>query len=179
MSVLSLRYAHAFASVVASRQLDGEQVEQQLRDFAGTFADSRQLREVLMNPSISGDQKLKVLDAIGSRIGIFPEVRNFIAVITQNHRLEEMDEIFAEYHSVADQQHNVTEAEITSANPLDAFERQMLESQVAKMAGSKVRATYREDKSLLGGAILRIGSTVYDGSVRGQLEQLKQVLVNA
>lgn len=179
MSVLSLRYAHAFASVVLSRHLNGDQVEQQLRDFAGTFAGSRELRDVLMNPSIPNEQKLKVLDAIGSKVGIFPEVRNFIAVITQNHRLEDLDEIFAEYHTVADQQHNITEAEITSAHPLGAFERQMLESQVAKMAGSKVRATYREDKSLLGGAVIRVGSTVYDGSVRGQLEQLKQVLVNA
>jgi len=110
MSVVSLRYAHAFASVAASSHLDSAAAQQQLTDFSGTLAGSRELREVLMNPSIANEQKLKVLDAIAGRIGMFPQVRNFLAVIMDHQRLAELDEILAEYHAVADEQSSVAEA---------------------------------------------------------------------
>jgi F-type H+-transporting ATPase subunit delta len=80
---------------------------------------------------------------------------------------------------VADEQAGLAEAEITSAHALNDADKAELEAQVAKLTGGRIRATYREDKSLLGGAVVRIGSTVYDGSIRAQLSQLKQRLVNA
>jgi F-type H+-transporting ATPase subunit delta len=179
MSVLSLRYAHAFASVAAASHLDTMAAEQQLADFSATLGGSRELREVLMNPSITTEQKLKVLDAIAGRIGMYPQVRNFLAVIMDHQRLAELDEILSEYHAVADEESNMAEAEITSARPLNDQDRAELEAQVEKLAGGRVRTTYRQDASLLGGAVVRIGSTVYDGSIRAQLQQLKQKLVNA
>ena len=179
MSVLSLRYAHAFASVAAASHLNVAAAQQQLSDFSGTLAGSRELREVLMNPSIANEQKLKVLDAIAGRIGMFPQVRNFIAVIMNHQRLDELDEILTEYHAVADDQSGLTEAEVTSARPLNDNDRAELEAQVAKLAGGRIRTTYSQDATLLGGAVVRIGSTVYDGSIRAQLQQLKQKLVNA
>jgi F-type H+-transporting ATPase subunit delta len=179
MSVLSLRYAHAFASVAAASHLDVAAAQQQLSDFSGTLAGSRELREVLMNPSIANEQKLKVLDAIAGRIGMFPQVRNFIAVIMNHQRLDEFDEILTEYHAVADDQSGLTEAEVTSARPLNDNDRAELEAQVQKLAGGRIRTTYSQDATLLGGAVVRIGSTVYDGSIRAQLQQLKQKLVNA
>ncbi|GGG77150.1 ATP synthase F1 subunit delta [Edaphobacter dinghuensis] len=179
MSALTLRYAHAFASVAASNRLDTNAVQQQLHDFSDTLAGSHELREVLINPSIPGEQKLKVLDAIAGRIGMIPQVRNFIAVIVDHQRLDELDEILVEYHEIADEQLGLAEAEITSAHPLNDEDRAQLEAQVAKVAGGRVRASYRQDATLLGGAVVRIGSTVYDGSLRGQFQQLKQKLVNA
>jgi ATP synthase, F1 delta subunit len=179
MSALTLRYAHAFASVAASKHLDANAAQQQLRDFSDTFAASQELREVLMNPSIPNEQKLKVLDAISGRIGMIPQVRNFLAVIMDHQRLLELDEILTEYHAIADEQSGVAEAEITSAHPLNDEDRAELEAQVARVAGGRVRASYRQDATLLGGAVVRIGSTVYDGSLRGQFQQLKQKLANA
>lgn len=179
MSALTLRYAHAFASVAASKNLDANAAQQQLRDFSDTFAGSNELREVLMNPSIPNEQKLKVLDSIAGRIGMIPQVRNFLAVIMDHQRLAELEEILTEYHEIADEQSGLAEAEITSAHPLNDEDRDELEAQVAKVAGSRVRATYRQDATLLGGAVVRIGSTVYDGSLRGQFQQLKQKLANA
>ena len=179
MSVLSLRYAHAFASVAASSHLDTAGAQQQLDDFSKTLAGSHELREVLMNPSIANDQKLRVLDAIAARISIFPQVRNFLAVIIDHQRVAELDEIIAEYRAVANEQSHMAEAEITSAHPLNNQDRAELEAQVARLAGGRVRATYHQDASLLGGAVVRIGSTVYDGSIRAQLQRLKQKLVNA
>lgn len=179
MSALTLRYAHAFASVAAANHLDVNAVQQQLHDFSDTVTGSHELREVLINPSIPGEQKLKVLDAIAGRIGMIPQVRNFIAVIVDHQRLDELDEILTEYHEIADEQSGLAEAEITSAHPLNDEDRAQLEAQVARVVGGRVRASYRQDATLLGGAVVRIGSTVYDGSLRGQFQQLKQKLVNA
>ena len=179
MSVLSLRYAHALASVVASKNLDAAAARQQLDDFAATLAGSHELREVLMNPAFSSPQKLKVLDAVAGRIGMSPQVRNFVAVVMDHGRLAELNEMASEFAAVSDEQAGLADVEITSAHALNDEDRIELEARVAKLAGGRVRATYREDATLLGGAVVRIGSTIYDGSIRAQLMQLKQRLVNA
>jgi F-type H+-transporting ATPase subunit delta len=177
--VVSLRYAQAFASVAASARLDAAAAQQQMKDFAATLDSSRELREILENPSIPTEQKLAVIDALAERLGLMREVRNFIAVMMDHQRLGELNEIIAAYHHVADVGQGLAEAEITTAFDLNDDVRKDLEAQVAKLAGGKVRVAYKQDKALLGGAIVKIGSTVYDGSVRGSLEQLKQALVSA
>jgi F-type H+-transporting ATPase subunit delta len=173
------RYARAFAEVAESADLDAGAAQQQMHDFAETLAGSGELRELLMNPSIEIAQKLKVVDAIAAKIGMFPQVRNFLAVILEHHRLGDLDEILAEYGEVADEHTGATEALITSARTLDADARKKLEAQITKLAGARVRASYTEDATLLGGAVVQIGSTIYDGSVRAQLQRLKHRLVNA
>jgi F-type H+-transporting ATPase subunit delta len=179
MAMITLRYAHAFEQVVVASNLDAAAALSQLRDFAGTFAGSSDLREVLMDPSIPKEQKLGLLDAIAARIGMFPQVRNFVAVITEHDRLHELNEIIAEYATASDEQSGIADAEITTAHPLNEQDRVQLETEVGKLAGGRVRALYTRDASLLGGVIVKLGSTVYDGSVRGQLAQLKERLINA
>ena len=179
MAMITLRYAHAFEQVVVANKLDSAAALSQLRDFAGTFTGSADLREVLTDPSVPAAQKLKVLDAIAGKLGMFPQVRNFVAVIIEHDRLHELNEIIGEYASAADQDSGVSDAEITTALPLNDQDRQQLETEVGKLAGGQVRAVYLQDATLLGGVIVKLGSTVYDGSVRGQLAQLKQRLINA
>ena len=173
------RYARAFAEVAESARLDAAAAQQQMRDFAETLAGSGELDELLDNPSIELARKLKVLDAIAARIGMFPQVRNFIAVILEHHRLSELDAILTAYRDLVDEHSGAVEARITSSRPLNEEDRAQLEAQIAKLAGARVRTTYAEDASLLGGAVVEIGSTIYDGSVRAQLQQMKQRLVNA
>jgi F-type H+-transporting ATPase subunit delta len=179
MATVAPRYARAFAEVVESARLDASEVERQMRDFSETLAGSTELREVLENPSIEMPDKLRVLDGIATRIGMFFQVRNFIAVIVEHHRLGELEEILGGYRELIDKQEDAVEAQITSARPLNDEDRAQLEAQIAKLAGARVHANYAEDASLLGGAVVEIGSTVYDGSVRAQLQQLKQRLMNA
>lgn len=179
MASVAPRYARAFAEVADASHLDTVVTQQQLRDFAQTLADSGELREILENPSIEMAGKLKVLDALAGRMAMFPQVRNFIAVILEHQRLAELDEILTEYKQVSDEHAGATEARITSARPLNTEDRAQLEAQIAKLAGARVSASYAEDATLLGGAVVEIGSTVYDGSLRAQLQQLKQKLVNA
>ena len=178
-SVFAPKYAHAFANVAASSGLDVSAAQQQMRAFAETLNGSPELREVLMDPSIPSDQKLAVIDALAERLGLMREVRNFIAVIIDHQRLGEYNEIVSEYHRVADAGQGVADVLITSARALNDDDRRDLEQQVARLAGSRIRVQYEQDPALLGGAVVTIGSTVYDGSVRGQLHGMKQALMSA
>ena len=180
MAAVDLRYARALEQVVLEQQLAREDVKRQLEDFLATYRESAELREVLGDPSIPQEQKVRLLDAIGQRVGLNGTVRNFVAVVTAHERMHELGEIVEAYLQLADKDSGVVEAEVTSARPLSDDGRRALESSVAQMAGTtQVRATYREDSSLLGGAVVKVGSTVYDGSVRGQLEQVKRRMMAA
>lgn len=180
MAIVDSRYARAFAAVVEDQKLDIVASQGQLNDFANTLEGSAELREVLENPSIPEPQKLKVLDAIAAKIGMTRAARNFIAVMIAHQRLHEIRDILASYAGVADEEMAIAETEITTARPLDDAGRKLLEVQVQKLAGGRqVRATYKQDPALLGGAVVRIGSTVYDGSIRAQLQQLKQRMIAA
>lgn len=173
------RYARAFAEIAESAKLNVAEAQQQMNDFAETLAGSSELRAVLSNPSLEFAGKLKILDAIAARIGMFAQVRNFLAVILEHHRLDELAQILSEYAEVVDAESGAVEVRVISARPLNVDDRAQLEAQIAKLASAQVRTSYAEDASLLGGAVVEIGSTVYDGSLRAQLQKLKQTLVNA
>lgn len=180
MAVVDLRYARALDDVVLEKGLSRDDVKTQLNDFLRTFSDSSELREAFENPSIPEEAKLRVLDAIASRSGISPTVRNFLAVVMHHLRLGELQEIVNAYLGRADKSGGVADAEITTARPIDDEERQALENSILRLSGNtSVRASFREDPALLGGAVIRLGSTVYDGSVRGQLEQMRQRMLAA
>jgi F-type H+-transporting ATPase subunit delta len=176
MSAFAARYARAFADVVLDTKLDPTDVEQQLRDFAGSFAASRDLREVLLNPSLPTAQRVSILDAVNRRIGCGPKVRNFLAVLISHERLAALNEIIEEYRLEMNRRLSISDAEVVTARTLQDQERAKLEREVAELAGTRVNATFRQDRSLIGGVIVRIGSTIYDGSVRGRLDRLKERL---
>ncbi len=90
-----------------------------------------------------------------------------------------MKEIIDAYDAVADAGKGVKEVEVTSAHELNKDDRQELEFEISKLVVSRIKVTYGIDSSLLGGAVVKVGSTVYDGSVKAQLEQLKRTLVSA
>jgi F-type H+-transporting ATPase subunit delta len=177
MSVFVLQYARVLADAVMSDKLDTKEMDRQLGDFMATFAASKELREVLENPSLKLESKLKVLDAIAPRIGMAKQMRNFIAVLVQNDRTRALDSIVTEYRREINLRLHIGEAEITSVRELTAEEKSKVEAKAASLAGVRVQASYKQDPSLLGGVVLRIGDTVYDGSVRGSLEGLREKLL--
>ena len=176
MSAFAARYARAFAGVVLDAKLNPTEVEQQLKDFAATFAGSKDLREVLLNPSIPVARKVSILDTVNRRVGCGPKVRNFLAVLISHERLAALSEIIEEYRLEMNRRLSISDAEVVTARPLQDQERTTLEDEVAELAGTRVNATFRQDKSLIGGVIVRIGSTIYDGSVRGRLDRLRERL---
>jgi F-type H+-transporting ATPase subunit delta len=174
-SVASI-YARAFADVVLSSRLDADRSLEELRMIASLLTESSDLRRVWENPAIPAEQKRRVLDAIAKRDGISKQVRNLVAVLIDHRRMHFFNPILAQLEKELDTRMGFAEAGITSARELGDAEKREVEAQVAKLTGKKVRAKYGLDASLLGGAVLRIGSTIYNGSVKGQLERLKEAI---
>ena len=118
-----------------------------------------------------------MLDAIAKRLGTTRQVRNFIAVVTDHRRLPLFSEILKQLEQELNDRQGFAEAQVSTARPLSDHEKQMLEAEITRLTGKKVRARYEQDTSLLGGAVVQVGSTIYDGSVKGQLEKIQEQLV--
>ncbi len=176
MSAIASRYARALADVVSDRKLNAEAVTAGLDATAQVFDESQELRTLFDNPAVPAEQKLKLVDALASRLNISHEVRNFLAILIEKGRIGAIDDIAQQFKTEINERLGFAEAEVVSARELGSDERAQLEQQVAAVTGKKVRARYRKDASLLGGVMIRVGSTVYDGSVRGQLERMKTAL---
>jgi F-type H+-transporting ATPase subunit delta len=171
-------YARALADVVFERQLDPTKTLQEAQSFAELVAGSAELRKVWEAPSIPAGPKKAVLDAIAAREGTSHPFRNFVAVLIDHQRIPFLGLIIEQLEKELNSRLGFIEADITSARDLDAPERSALESQVAKLTSKKVKAIYSRDESLLGGAVVRVGSTIYDGSVKGSLERIRQAISN-
>ena len=170
-------YARALADVLAAAKLDATAIDRQLNDFLDTWDGSKELREVFENPAVAVDQKVAILDKMNTKLGMCRELRNFIAVLTKNDRIAHVHEVVEAYRAELEQRQGIQQAEIVTARELSDQERTAMLAGVGKMAGAKIQASFKLDKSILGGAVVRIGSTVYDGSVKGRLERLRQELV--
>jgi F-type H+-transporting ATPase subunit delta len=176
MASVTNTYARAFADVVFDQRLDAGKTLQEAQSLVALVASSRELREVWETPSIPAERKRAVLDAIVARAEISRPVRNFMAVIIDHRRVQFLGPIVQQFERELDQRMGFAEAEITSARELGEVERRALEAQVEKFTGKKVRARYSRDESVLGGAIVKVGSTIYDGSVKGQLERIRAAI---
>ena len=176
MASVASTYARAFADVVLGSHLDADRSTAELRMIAGLLAESPELRRVWENPAIAAEQKRRVLDVIAERDGISKQVRNLVAVLIDHRRVHFLEPIIRQLEKELDARLGIAEADITSARALGDGEKREFETQVGKLTGKKVRARYGQDASLLGGAMVRIGSTIYDGSVKGQLERLREAI---
>jgi F-type H+-transporting ATPase subunit delta len=178
MASVTNTYARAFADVVFDGRLDAGRTLQEAQALAELVAGSKMLREVWETPSIAAEQKRAVLDAIVGRESISRPVRNFVAVLIDHRRVAFLGPIVKQFEQELNLRMGFAEAEITSARPLGDSERRALEAEVEKLIGKKVRARYTQDPAVLGGAIVKVGSTIYDGSIKGQLERIKESLTS-
>jgi F-type H+-transporting ATPase subunit delta len=176
MAAFVSRYASAFLDVVTAVGLDTVAIDRQFADFLATWSSSADLREFFANPAIPAVQKITFLDKLNAKMGLQKELRNLLAVLINNGRIGAVAEVAAAYRKLLQDQLGIRQAEITTAREMDAAERTELLASVGKLAGARVEASFKLDKSILGGTVVRIGSTVYDGSVRGRLDRLKEEL---
>jgi F-type H+-transporting ATPase subunit delta len=176
MAAFVSRYAAAFLEVVTAAKLDTAAIQRQFADFLATWDGSPELREFLVNPAVPAPQKVGFLDKLNARLGLQKELRNLLAVLIHNNRIGQVSEVALAYRKLLQEQLGIRQAEIVTAREINEKERGTLVDEIGKLAGSRVEATFRLDPAILGGTVVRIGSTVYDGSVRGRLERLKEAL---
>jgi F-type H+-transporting ATPase subunit delta len=177
MAAFVSRYARAFADVVTSEHLDSAAIDRQLGDFVATWNGSAELREFFVNPAVAALQKVAILDKLNARMGLPKELRNLLAVLIDNDRIGSICEVAEAYRAEMQERLGIRQAEVVTARELGKDEQSALIAEIGKLAGSRVEASFKQDASILGGTVVRIGSTVYDGSVRGRLERLKEALI--
>jgi F-type H+-transporting ATPase subunit delta len=177
MAAFVARYARAFADVVTQEKLDTAALDRQMEDFLLTWDASAELRDLFVNPAVAALQKVAVLDKMNAKLGLRKELRNLLAVLINNDRIGDVREVVQAYRAEMQERQGIRSVEIVTARELSEKDRTGLMTGVGKLAGGEIQASFKLDKSILGGTVVRIGSTVYDGSVRGRLERLKEALV--
>lgn len=177
-SAIGLRYARALSEVVLApgSGLSPDQAVAQLSSFASILRESKPLLHALQSPAVQNSRKRAILADIGGQMGLARVIQNFIFVAVNHRRVSILSEIAESLQQVFDEHFGFARAEISTARPLDDSQSAALVAQLSRLTGKQIRPSYALDASLLGGATARIGSTVYDGSVRGQLENLRRGL---
>jgi F-type H+-transporting ATPase subunit delta len=173
VQTVARRYAAALADVVAERG-EARQVQEELSAWELMIRNNAQLQEVFSNPTIPYDQKRKVLSTLIERTRVRPMTANFLQVLLQNQRLTELGEVNKRFAHVLDERSGIVSAQVTTARPVPESSQQALRQKLTTLTGKEVRLSFQTDEELIGGLITRIGSTVYDGSVRTQLQQVKE-----
>ena len=169
------RYASALADVLIERR-EESLVRQELATWESMITQNPLLLEAFTNPTIPYEQKSRVLNDLIARTDIRQTTANFLRVLLRNQRLADLPQVNAKLAQILDERGGIVSAEITSARPVSDEVRSSLEQTLAQLTKKKVRLDFRTDESLIGGIVTRIGSTIYDGSVRTQLDQLGQEL---
>jgi F-type H+-transporting ATPase subunit delta len=169
------RYGAAMADVATERN-NVPRVKADFASFVAAFYEAADLRSVLDNPSVAIAVKVKVIEAIAAKMELDGSVTNFVRLIVRHGRTELLHEVEATLGEELNARMGIAQAEVTSAGKLGDAERRELTAAIEKRTGMKIEASFTEDTELLGGAVVRVGSTVYDGSVRERLSRLREQL---
>ena len=169
------RYASALADVTMARG-EASEVYAELKAWEQMILANTSLLEAFSNPTVAYDQKGKLLNELISRTRVTPTTANFLRLLLKNQRLAELPQVNAKLSQVLDERAGVISAQVTSARQVPESTKVALEEKLGLLTGKKVRLTFGTDESLLGGIVTRMGSTIYDGSVRDQLRRLGEEL---
>ncbi len=179
MAAVAARYARALADVAFDPKAASGGVDvlrAQLRSFGEAWTTSADLRNVLTNPAVPPARKRALLERLGQPLGLNRIALNFLFVLVDHRRIGLFDQVLASFDAIVDERLGIVRADVATPAALNDSERQLMEQALRSLTGKQVRVHYEVDPSLIGGAVTRIGSTVYDGSVREQLRLLKEQL---
>ena len=173
---IARRYARALIEVAAEvESLD--QVLAQLEQFATTLDNSDELRDVVLNPAYSRAQRTAVVEGVMKAVGVDTTVlANLIRLLTDRNRLGYLADIARLYRDEADRRTGRLRGSVTTAVPMSKDALQRLEQTLEKLTQRNVVLQSKVDPTLLGGATAQVGSVVYDGSIRAQLDDLRRGL---
>jgi F-type H+-transporting ATPase subunit delta len=172
------RYANALVDIVVSERagIDPASAVQQLRSFQAAVKSAPGLRSILGSPSIAAKRKRAVIRRIAEALGLDRIIVNFLLVLSDRGRIDTLAEVIESFDVLLDERLGFVRAEVATALELTPEQREQLTAELGSVAGSQVRMRFVVDPELIGGATARLGSKVYDGSVRGQLAKLQRRL---
>ncbi len=177
MSVITIarRYAEALADVAMARnQVD--QIDREVSVFAEMIGSSGELHDLFASPIVSSTDKRRVLDALIDRVAAGQMTANLLRTMLSHYRLHHLGEVYEQFRREMNERKGLVVAEVTTASEVGASEQKRLGITLEKMTGKQVEFKFKTDPSLIGGVVTRIGSVVYDGSVRTQLREINERL---
>ena len=177
-SAAAFRYARALAEAVLSpgSEVTAEKALADLKAFAALVHGSAELHNALLSPAVQAPRKRAVIAMLGEQLGISKPVRNFLFVLADHRRVGILPQIAESLESILDEQLGIAQADISTAREIEPAQAAALEAQLGRICGKRIRSRYHTDPNLLGGALARVGSVVYDGSLRGQIAKLREAL---
>lgn len=177
---LARRYARAIYAIGVAPTGPGagslDAIGRDLRNLAAAMKSSADLAGSLTNPALRRADRRRVLDALLGRLTVQPISRNTVLMLLDRERLSALPEISRELDAMIEARAGRVSAEVTSAQPLTAAQLAAITASLEKLSGKKVELVRKEDPTLLGGVIAKLGDKVYDGSVRTQLGTLRDQL---
>lgn len=178
ITAVASRYANALADVVTAGASPArpENVLAELRAFEGVLRGSAELQNALTTPAVPAARKRAVVARIGGLLNLSQVSRNFLFVLVDHRRIADFSNVLQSLEVILDERMGFARAEVTVARELTEPQRAALDTELERLSGKRVRARYGVDPALIGGVVARIGSTVYDGSVRGQLNSMARKL---
>ncbi len=178
VKTVARRYANALADVVIKTS-ETDSVRTELKTWEQMINANDDLQTAFRNPSISHDNKEKVLENLIEKTKPTKTTANFLRILLRNNRLTEIGEINEKFSSVLEERSGAVSAQIISARSLSEAEKAEMQTNLSNLTGKTVSLNFATDETLIGGVVTRIGSTVYDGSVKTRLEELKQQMIGA
>jgi F-type H+-transporting ATPase subunit delta len=180
LSVVSKRYAHALVDVITApgSSVDPAKALAELRAIGTIVSDSNDLRNALLSPAVPPARKRAVIARIVEPMGVSKQVRNFLFVVIGHRRIHQFDSILEAFEALLDERLGFVRADVSSAHDLSDGQKALLEAELSRLSGKKAKLKFSTNADLLAGVTARVGSTVYDGSARGQLERLRVKLAS-
>lgn len=170
------RYAKALLDV-AVQESDPAVIERELTDVVETIRQHDELRRVMTSPRTPQNARINIVKALADRGRVQPPLAKLLTMLADRGRLELLPDLLTVYRERLLAHNNVVRALVTSPAPLPADQVQTLEASLRALTGKNVQLEMQVDQAMIGGVITRIGSTVYDGSIRTQLQKMRQQLV--
>ncbi len=170
------RYARAFFEV-AREDNRYEEYYGELKRFSALLDDNESLREFLANPVFDRADKKAVVESVLGKLTMSAMTASFLKLLVEKRRMEVLHEITESYRKLMDSALGRARVHVRTAFPLSGELSSSLRKGLEAMTGKKIEITMEEDPSLLGGVVVRIGDTLYDGSVKTQLNNMRNLLV--
>ncbi len=172
------RYARALVDVTTKpgAPVSPDRVTAELSDFIAILDASAELRHALASPAVPQKSKKTLVDHLSVRLGLSGMTRNFLMVIVDHRRAGMLREMRFAFQAQLDERMGIARADVAAAQPVEDEQRAAIAERLGRLVGKQVRLNVTIDASLLGGAVARVGSTIFDGSLRGQLRALERKL---
>jgi len=171
----ALKYARALLEAAAENATE-DAVLTDLRSFDSLLSGHDELRSTLQNPVVPFPSKRKIVEALGVRIPFSQTVQNFILIAVSNARIHQFSSLVDAFSQVLDEKREIQQGTVYSANALDSAQRELITQGMTRLTKGHVRLAFEEDSDLIGGIKIRLGSTIFDGSIRARLNELEKRL---